>query len=145
MAMNFSDKQKWVATLEAIITHSPDTFKRKDAVSTTPEKKTQFKILKYEFLFLLFKLFLNFMKKQLFSHFFFFFFFFFMVLQKLLGNTILTTSDEKRLEINCSLSLSDKVCSSVPGVLLMILIDLSSGRMTSKTHWSTLKSTGPLF
>ena len=34
MALNFSDKQKWVATLEAIITHSPDTFKRKDAVST---------------------------------------------------------------------------------------------------------------
>ena len=33
MALNFSDKQKWVATLEAIITHSPDSFKRKDAVS----------------------------------------------------------------------------------------------------------------
>ena len=35
MALNFSDKQKWVATLEAIITHSPDTPKRKDAVSST--------------------------------------------------------------------------------------------------------------
>ena len=38
MALNFSDKQKWVATLEAIITHSPDTFKRKDAVSTRSGK-----------------------------------------------------------------------------------------------------------
>ncbi len=40
MALNFSDKQKWVATLEAIITHSPDTFKRKDAVSSPHYRST---------------------------------------------------------------------------------------------------------
>ena len=107
MALNFSDKQKWVATLEAIITHSPDTFKRKDAVSMRPENKKQSKM---KFLFLRFKFFpLWILQKEtpLFSH------YFLVILQKLLGNTILTTSDEKRLEINCSLSLSDKVCSSV--------------------------------